>query len=93
MPADLQKVIDDHSGRNIAEWAGQNWIDIETPGRAVMESESKNQFPSMPAAEVVKMREAAVGVYARWVEEVGKLGVDGQALLDDALALVDKYGQ
>ena len=32
LPADLQKVIDDNSGRNIAKAAGQNWVDVETPG-------------------------------------------------------------
>ena len=63
------------------------------PGRTVMESESKNQFPSIPEAEVAKMRDAAQGVYARWVEEVNALGVDGQALLDDAFALVEQHDQ
>jgi TRAP-type C4-dicarboxylate transport system substrate-binding protein len=33
LPADLRKVIDDHSGRRIAAWAGQNWDDIEKPGK------------------------------------------------------------
>jgi TRAP-type C4-dicarboxylate transport system substrate-binding protein len=38
LPPDLKKVIDDNSGRNIAKWAGQNWIDIEVPGKKVIAS-------------------------------------------------------
>ena len=32
LPADLQAVIDAHSGRNIARWAGEIWQAIEAPG-------------------------------------------------------------
>lgn len=91
LPADLKKVIDDHSGANIANWAGQNWIDIEVPGKKVMASKSKNQFHTVPAAEVAKFKAAATPVYDKWVAEMKEKGHDGAVLLAEARALVAKY--
>ena len=88
---DLKKVIDDHSGRNISEWAGQNWADIEIPGRKVMASKSKNKFHVIPAAEVAKIRAASKPAIDQWVAQMKKRNIDGQVLLDDARAMVAKY--
>jgi TRAP-type C4-dicarboxylate transport system substrate-binding protein len=93
LPADLKKVIDDHSGRNIAKWAGENWAEIEKPGKQVVESKAKNKFHVIPADEVAKMRAAAQPVFDRWFDEMKKINVDGPALLADARAMIDKYAK
>jgi len=91
LPPDLQKVIDDNSGGNIARQAGQNWIDVETPGRNVVASKPKNKFYEIPEDEVVKMKAAAQPVFDRWYEEVGKRGLDGPAMVIDALDMIEKH--
>lgn len=91
LPADLKKVIDDLSGRNIARWAGQNWADIEIPGRKVMKSKKKNNFYVIPASEVAKIREASKPAIARWVKQMKRKGINGDELLADARRLVAKY--
>lgn len=91
LPPDLQKVIDNNSGRAIARSAGQNWRDIETPGRNVVESKSKNKFYVIPADEVEKMKAAAQPVFDRWYEEVGKRGLDGPNMVLDALDMIEKH--
>ena len=93
LPADLKKVIDDHSGRGIAAWAGQNWHDIEVGGENVMRSKSKNQFHVIPPAEVAKFRAAAKPAYDRWIKEMNDKGFDGAALLEEARSLVAKHTQ
>ena len=93
LPADLKKVIDDNSGRNIAKWAGQNWADIEVPAEKVMKSKSKNQFHTMPASEVTKMKAAAQPAIDRWLKQMKGKGVDGAALLADARAMIAKYAK
>jgi TRAP-type C4-dicarboxylate transport system substrate-binding protein len=93
LPPDLRKVIDDNSGRNIAQAAGQNWRDIETPGRKVVEAQAKNKFYVIPEGEVAKMKAAAEPVFQRWYAEVAKAGIDGPALVSDARALIDKYAK
>lgn len=93
LPKDLQKVIDDHSGRNIAQWAGENWEQIEEPGLAVVKSKDKNQFHTIPADEVAKMKAAAQPVFERWFAEMKKIGVDGETLLSDARSLIEKHAE
>ncbi len=91
LPDDLKKVIDNNSGRNIAEWAGQNWVDIEEPGRKVVESKKKNVFITISPEETQKIKDAAQPVFDRWIEEMKDNNIDGAALLKDARALVAKY--
>ena len=91
LPGDLRKVIDDNSGRNIAEMAGRNWDAIEAPGLKVVRSRPKNKFHTIAEAEVARMKEAAKPVFDRWLAEMKDIGVDGVKLLADARALIDKY--
>ena len=84
-------VLDKNSGRNIAAWAGQNWRDIEKPGERVMRSKKKNKFYTISPEETAKFKAAAKPVVARWVKEMDKRGFKGQALYDEAVALVQKH--
>ena len=91
LPADLQKVIDDNSGRNIAKAAGQNWVDVETPGLKAVQSKAKNKFYVIPEAEVARMKAAAEPVFDRWYKEAAKSGLDGPAMVKDAREMIVKY--
>ncbi len=93
LPADLKKVIDNNSGRNIAKWAGQNWANIEIPAEKVMRSKKKNRFHMMSASEVTKMKAAAKPAIDRWLKQMKGKGVDGAALLADARAMIAKYAK
>ena len=93
LPTDLKKVIDDNSGRNIARWAGENWRQIEIPGKKVIASKPKNKFHTIPIAEVEKMRKASQPVFDHYYAEMKKLNIDGEALVADARAMIDKYSQ
>ena len=90
LPADLRKVIDDHSGRQIAAWAGQNWDDIEKPGKEAA-VKAGNQFPIMPAAEVERVRAAVKPEIDKFLKELSSGGFDANAAYADAQALVKKY--
>jgi len=90
---ELRKVIDDNSGRNIAQQAGENWRKIEEPGLKMAQAQSKNQFHVIPADEVAKIKVAAEPVFARWYAEMEKIGVDGPALVANARAMIDKYSK
>jgi TRAP-type C4-dicarboxylate transport system substrate-binding protein len=90
LPADLQAVIDAHSGRNIARWMGEVWTNVEKPGReAAMAS---NEFIFLPPREVARLREKSEQAVAdRWVSVVAKKGIDGRPLINEAKALIEKY--
>lgn len=91
MPADLKKVIDDHAGRNIAQWAGENWTAVEAPGKKAVTSRKKNKVVVMSAEESARMKEAGKAVFDTWYKEAAKSGLDGPAMVRDARALIEKY--
>jgi TRAP-type C4-dicarboxylate transport system substrate-binding protein len=95
LPADLKKVIDDNSGRNIAAAAGKNWDAIEAPGKRVMQSKKKNQFSTLNATESDKIRKVSQGVYDLVIAELkSKHKINnGQELIDDARSMIAKYSK
>ena len=90
LPADLKKVIDDHSGRHIAAGAGQNWDDIEKPGKEAAQK-AGNTFPVMPVAEVERVRSAVKPEIDKFLKDLAGAGFDANALYAEAQALVKKY--
>jgi TRAP-type C4-dicarboxylate transport system substrate-binding protein len=92
LPDDLKKVFDDNSGMNIAEWLGQIWQGAEAKGEEL--AKASGEIITMPAAEVAKLRaRIEQPVIDRWVAEMKGKGVDGQALVDEARALIAKHGK
>jgi hypothetical protein len=49
-------------------------------------------FDVLSAQEYAKWQAATASVEKEWIGEVGAKGANGQALLDDARALIRKYG-
>ncbi len=89
MPADLRKVLDEHTGMRMAEWVGKVWDEIEAPGRA--KAAESGTLVELSTAEVEKMRELTARVRGDWIAEMDKAGKDGTALLKDANAMLDKH--
>ncbi|HYE94390.1 MAG TPA: TRAP transporter substrate-binding protein [Terriglobales bacterium] len=92
LPADLKKVIDANSGRNIAEMAGVNWDNIEKPGKEAAQK-AGNNFPMMPVSEVDRVRAAVKPEIDKFLKELSAAGFDANALYADAQALLAKYAK
>jgi TRAP-type C4-dicarboxylate transport system substrate-binding protein len=91
LPADLKKAIDDNSGMALSQWLGEIWEAAEGPGKA--KAEASGEIITMPPDEVAKLRaKIEQPVIDRWIGEMKAKGVDGQALVDEARALIAKYG-
>ncbi|HEX9747937.1 MAG TPA: TRAP transporter substrate-binding protein, partial [Methylomirabilota bacterium] len=90
LPADLKKVIDANSRRNIAQMAGQNWDNIEKPGKDAARK-AGNNFPVMPLAEVERVRAAVKPEIDKFLKDLSAGGFDANALYLEAQALVKKY--
>ncbi len=89
LPADLKKVIDDNSGMALAQWLGEIWDAAEGPGKA--KAEESGEIITMSTAEVAKLRaKIEQPVIDRWIGEMKAKGIDGQALVDEARALIAK---
>jgi TRAP-type C4-dicarboxylate transport system substrate-binding protein len=90
LPPDLQRVIDDHSGANIADWLSRIWMDNETPGIAL--ARESGEIIRLSAEQSTALREKMeTEVTGRWLQSMADRGLAGPALLAEARALIAKY--
>ncbi len=89
LPDDLRAAIDAESGAKLSGMAGQVMWDMDAPARAIAES-AGNTIVQLDDTEVARWKEAAQPVISRWVEEMKGKDIDGQALIDQATALINK---
>jgi len=90
MPADLQQVIDDNSGLNFSVFAGGTQTDADGPVRAAA-VERGNNIVTVTADEAQAWVDVAQPIYASWLADMDSQGIDGQALIDEARALMTQY--
>ena len=91
LPEDIRAAIDAESGQKLSEFAAKVMWDQDAPGRAIAEK-AGNTIVQLPEAEVARFKAKAQPVIARWQAELDGNGVDSQALIDKAKALIVKHG-
>jgi TRAP-type C4-dicarboxylate transport system substrate-binding protein len=87
---DLKKVIDQNSGREASKWAGKLWDSFQPPARKIAQ-DRKNTINYLTDAEYNRWIKATETVDDEWMKEVAAKGGNGQALINDAKALLKKY--
>ncbi len=92
LPADLKKVVDANSRRNIAAWAGKTWQEVEQPGINAAKA-GGNKFMTIPSAEVAKIRAAVKPEIDKFLAELSKPGFDAAKAYSDAQQMVAKYSK
>ena len=92
LPPDLRAVIDRNSGLGLSGQAGRLWDEQKAPARRLA-LDRGNTVYVVPAAELVQWQKAAQPVLVDWVRDMGKRGIDGDALLADARALIARYSK
>lgn len=90
LPDDLKKVIDDNSGLEFSVFAGGTQADSDGPARAAAAARGNN-IVTLNAEETAEWKAVAQPIYDEWVAEMSEKGIDGQALIDEARMLIDKY--
>jgi TRAP-type C4-dicarboxylate transport system substrate-binding protein len=90
LPEDLQQVIDEQSGLEFSIFAGGTQSDADGPSREVA-LDAGNNIVTVSEADSQGWREAAQPVYDAWLAEMEAKGIDGQALIDEAKALMAEY--
>ncbi|WP_246624574.1 TRAP transporter substrate-binding protein [Oceanobacter mangrovi] len=89
LPADLQQVIDNNSGIELAQQIGQKYDKAELVARQVA-VDNGNTFYTLPADETQHWKQAMQSVTDDWIDDMGS---DGQRLYDEANQLIKKYQQ
>jgi TRAP-type C4-dicarboxylate transport system substrate-binding protein len=91
LPPDLKKVIDANSGLGVSAWAGEKGFDAVVAANHKLASDRGNLLLTLNDAEFQRWIKASSDVDDQWVKEVGAKGANGQALLDEARALIQQY--
>lgn len=87
MPDDLKAIIDANSGIEFSAMAGRLGQSADDKARQ-MAVDLGNNFILLDAAQSAEWEAAAKPTYEAWVAEMASQGIDGQAILDEALGLV-----
>ena len=92
LPPDVQKAFDANNGE--ARWreVGKVWTDSEEGGIG-MATKRGNKHVQLSEAELAQFRQKLEPVVQRWVDEVKAKGIDGNALVTKARALIAKYSK
>lgn len=91
LPTELKKVIDANSGLAVSAWAGEKGFDAVVAANHKLASDRGNPLLTLSDAEYQRWIKASSDVDDQWVKEVGAKGANGQALLEEARALIRQY--
>ena len=87
LPDDLKKVIDDNSGAALAAIAGPAFDNAEAVERQKY-TDAGATITVIPEDQLAPWKDATQPVVDAWVEAMTDAGHDGQAMLDDARAML-----
>lgn len=91
LPDDMKKVLDDNSGEGFSVFASDVQTSADDPSR-VLADDAGNNIITLDEAASAEWAKAAQPVYDMWLAEMTEKGIDGQALIDQAKALMAGYG-
>lgn len=92
LPADLKKVIDNNSGRELARQFGIAMDKGDANGKAIADK-SGNTTITLDEAETAKWKAVGDKVTKNWIAEMDAKGLNGTALYKDATDLIQKNAQ
>lgn len=89
LPEDIQQIFLEHSGQEWHGEVGRIWDEAEDFGIKIATG-SGNQHIQLSEAEWLEFEAAVAPVVDRWIAEMNEKGIDGRALYDQAVALVNE---
>ncbi|OIQ28407.1 MAG: C4-dicarboxylate ABC transporter [Alphaproteobacteria bacterium MedPE-SWcel] len=90
LPDDLKQAIDENSGLEMSVFAGGTMADADFPAKESA-FDLGNNVISLNAEQTAVWRERSQPIYDKWLSDMSQRGIDGQALLDEASMLIEKY--
>jgi TRAP-type C4-dicarboxylate transport system substrate-binding protein len=90
LPDDLRQVIDDNSGMAFSIYAGGTQGDADGPARQVA-VDLGNNIITVTQEQAAEWDALVSPIYETWIADMASKGKDGQALIDEARALMSEY--
>ena len=91
LPPELKKVIDANSGVAASAWAGEKGFDSVSAANHKLAADRGNTLLQLSNEEYARWVKASADVDDQWVKEASAKGANGQALLDEARALIQQF--
>ena len=91
LPADLKAVIDKNSGREFSAFLGSTQEGNDVPGRKIFAETPGYTITQIPAAEVDRWKKATSELDDAWAADMDKRGMNGKAMLGDAISMIKGY--
>jgi hypothetical protein len=85
---DLKAVIDDNSGLDFSIFAGGTQADADGPAREAAVELGNNIITVDAASAESDWLPVVEPIYAEWIADLSEKNLDGQALIDEARALM-----
>ncbi len=90
LPAELQQAINDASTVDFVRELGVLWDSDEQQGYDLAVA-AGNEIIEVSEAERDRFRDACQPVTQAWIDNVNGMGLDGQAMYDEAVSLIEKH--
>lgn len=91
LPEEIRAVVDESTGMALARRLGRLWQEDEKRGRELAVQRGHG-IVALSESERERWRTLTRPVIAAWMNKVGELGHDAEAMLADAARLIAKYG-
>jgi TRAP-type transport system periplasmic protein len=89
----LRRLLDEHSRRHLAWYAGKTWAELEQPGIAAARA-AKNDLGGLAPGEAARIRAAVAPEIARFLADLSHHGsFDAGALYRDAQEMISRYNK
>ncbi|HEX6014662.1 MAG TPA: TRAP transporter substrate-binding protein [Geminicoccaceae bacterium] len=92
LPPDLRAIFDANSGMAFATAAGTMWDKAALPA-IELAKKADNVIYTLTEDEAMRWRQATQPIVDGWVTRMKERGLDGEALLEEARALIAKHAQ
>ena len=93
LPADLKAVIDKNSGRELSAFLGSTQEGQDAPSRKIFADTPGYTITKIAPGELDRWKKATSTLDDEWVADMNKRGMQGQAMLDDALKMIKGYSK
>lgn len=90
LPDDLKSVIDENSGLAFSVFAGGVMQEYDAPAREIAEK-AGNSIVTISEEDAEEWKEVVQPIYADWIADMDKKGIDGQAMINEAHELMSFY--
>ncbi|HLR30047.1 MAG TPA: hypothetical protein VK082_05675, partial [Paenalcaligenes sp.] len=94
LPEDLQQLFDDELGPALTAMFRDSYTDLleDSHDGLRQDAEKKGEFIELDEETIGEIRQLSKGSWDAWIEDANAKGYDGEQMVEDYFALLEKHG-